>query len=182
MQALCQRTSINRHACSARGVCIWDLSSRALCPPRMSTRFRFTREAFRVCLRELESSFRCMLPCEQDIYMYIHPTQPKTPRLHNYPQSVDASHDNWDVHFTITGHESTRHITSSLYAAFSSSFPLPCTQSRAKWPLTCPPFWLPSFMLHGPDPCPGSLGKMHKVCAGEAGLVRSKYVGVNWTM
>ena len=71
VQVLCQRPSINRHARSARGVRIWDLSSRALCPRRTSTRFRFTREAFRVRLRELESSFRRTLPCQRDIRMYV---------------------------------------------------------------------------------------------------------------
>ena len=115
------------------------------------------------------------------VYMCIRPTQPETPRLHNCPQFVHAMHDNWDVHFIITSHESTRYITSSLCAAFSSSFPLPFTQPRAKWLLMRPPFWLLSFTPHGPDPCPGSLGKEHKSAQCEAGLMHPKYVGVDWT-
>ena len=110
--------------------------------------------------------------------MCIRPTQPETPRLHNCPQFVHAMHDNWDVHFIITSHESTRYITSSLYAVFSSSFPLPFTQSCAKWLQTCPPFWLLSFTPRGPDPCPSSLRKEHKSAQCEAGLVHPKYVGV----
>ena len=88
--------------------------------------------------------------------------QPETPQLHNCPQFVDAVHDNWDVHFAITGHKSASHIISWLYAAFSSSFPLPFTQSHAKWLLMHLPFWLLSFTPCGPDPCPGSLGKVQR--------------------
>ena len=36
---------IYRHAHSARGVRIWDLSSRALCPPRTYMGFIVTRQA-----------------------------------------------------------------------------------------------------------------------------------------
>ena len=36
---------IYRHAHSARNVCIWDLSSRALCPPRTYMGFIVTRQA-----------------------------------------------------------------------------------------------------------------------------------------
>ena len=95
---------------------------------------------------------------------YIHPTQPETPQLRNCLQFVDATHDNWDVHF-ITVHESARNAPSSLYAAFSSLFSLPFTQLCAKWLLMHPPFWLLSFTPRGWDPCPCSLGKVHKVRA-----------------
>ena len=71
--------------------------------------------------------------------MYICPTKPETPWLRNCPQFAVAKHHKWDVHtlHAITGHESARHITSSLYAAISSSFPLPFTQSCAKWFQIC---------------------------------------------
>ena len=85
--------------------------------------------------------------------------------MHNCLQFVDAAHDNWDIHFTITGHESACHITSLLYTVFSSSFPLPFTQLCAKWLLMRPLFWLPSFAPCGPDSCPCSLGKVYKVHA-----------------
>ena len=69
------------------------------------------------------------------MYTYICPTKPETPWLRNCPQFAVAKHHKWDVHtlHAITGHESARHITSSLYAAISSSFPLPFTQACAKW-------------------------------------------------
>ena len=59
---------IYRHAHSARHVRVWDLSSRTLCPPRTSTGFRITREAIGVLLRDLESSFRRLLPWQRDLY------------------------------------------------------------------------------------------------------------------
>ena len=52
------RTSSNRHTHSG-------------CHVRMSTWFRFTHQAFRVCLRDLESSFRCTLPHQRDIFALI---------------------------------------------------------------------------------------------------------------
>ena len=55
LQTLCQRTSINCHAHSVRGVATY-------------MGFRFTREAFRVRLQELESLFRRTLPRQRDIY------------------------------------------------------------------------------------------------------------------
>ena len=54
--------------------------------------------------------------------MYIRPTQPETPQLHNYQPLVDTTHDNWDLHFTIIGHKTACYNTSELYAAFSSAF------------------------------------------------------------
>ena len=44
----------------------WDLSSQALYPPGSSTGFRITREAIGMLLSNLESSFRCSLPWQQD--------------------------------------------------------------------------------------------------------------------
>ena len=56
VQSLCQRTSIYHHARSACHVCT-------------SMQFRFMRQAFRVHLCDLESSFRCTLPRQRDIYV-----------------------------------------------------------------------------------------------------------------
>ena len=79
--------------------------------------------------------------------MYIRFTQPKTPRLCNC-QFVDTTDDNWDLHFTIIGHELALYNTLELRSA------LPFTQSCAKWLLTHPPFLLQSLTPCGPGPCP----------------------------
>ena len=89
--------------------------------------------------------------------MYIRPTQPETPRLHNYQPLVDTTH-NWDLHFTIIGHKTAHYNTSELYAP---PFTLPC----AKWLLTHLPLWLRSFTPRGPGPCPHPLGIAHDVHA-----------------
>ena len=69
VQTLCLRTSIYCHEHSACGVRIWDLSSRALCPPHTSTRFRIMHQVFTVHLWDLESSFRRTYH-GNDIYAY----------------------------------------------------------------------------------------------------------------
>ena len=51
------------------------LSSHALCPPRISTQFRFMREAFRVRLRHLESCLDTRYHANE-IYVYIYEGRP----------------------------------------------------------------------------------------------------------
>ena len=52
------------HAHSACNVHVWDLSC-VLCPPHLSTGFRIARES---SLWDLESSFRCTLPWQWDLW------------------------------------------------------------------------------------------------------------------
>ena len=58
---------------------LYECKPGTLCLQRMSTQFRITRQAFRVCLQDLESSFRCTLPQQRDIYRIRHIS-----KLHNY--------------------------------------------------------------------------------------------------
>ena len=62
--------------------------------------------------------------------MYIHPTQLETPRLCNCQQPVDATLDNWDLHFTIIGRESACFNTSASVILNAVT--------HSVWPGSCP--------------------------------------------
>ena len=76
----------------------------------------------------------------------IRPTQPETPWLQNCQQVVDATHENWDLHFTIIGRELARYTLQSC----TPHSALLCTLSHAKWRR---PFWLWSLIPRKQDPC-----------------------------
>ena len=61
------------------------------------------------------SSPICIYVCK---IMYICPSQPETPRLHNSPMFSAGAYNNKKLYLATIGHESAQHSTSSLHAVF----------------------------------------------------------------
>ena len=86
----------------------------------------------------------------------------------NYQQFLDTTHDNWDLHFTIIGHESAHYIISELYAVvFSSAFYLIVCQMAADASAIL------AVVIHSvwPGPLPLPLGKVYNIRTVKAGLM-----------
>ena len=90
--------------------------------------------------RDVLSSPICMY-----VYMYIHPSQPETPRLRNSPVFSAGAHDNKMLYLTTMGHESAQHSTSLLHTAFKLLLTLLIASARATRLLAILPYWLMSF-------------------------------------
>ena len=90
------------------------------------------------------------------ICIYVYPSHStRDTSIVQLPAFIDTAHDSCYVHCTITGHDSAHHITSSLYAAFSPSFPLPFTESHAKWLLRICHFGCRHSCCVAQTPAPG---------------------------
>ena len=106
--------------------------------------------------------------------MYIRPSQPETPRLHN---------GNKTLYLATIGHETDQHSTSSLHAAFRLLLTLPISPARA------PPVGDSTILADVICPTwPGTLSLFPRVKRtapivlaqqGWASLRSSKYVGVH---
>ena len=116
--------------------------------------------------------------------MYIHPSQPETPRLCNSPVFFAGAHDNKKLYLATIGHETAQHSTSSLHPAFRLLLMSPIAPARATRLLAIPPYWLTSFAPRGR----GNTSTVHSGEAitrtvlaqhGRASLCSCKYVGVD---
>ena len=83
------------------------------------------------------------------VYMYICPSQPETPRLHNSPVFSAGAHNNKMLYLATIGHETAQHSTSSMQPAFRLLLTSPIASARATCLLAIPPYWLMSFALCG---------------------------------
>ena len=103
--------------------------------------------------RDRLSSPVCIYVC-----MYIRPSQPKTPRLHNSPVFSAGAHDKKTLYLATIGHESAQYSTSSLHTAFRLVLTSLIAPVRATHLLVIPPYWLTSFALRGQEHFHCSLG------------------------
>ena len=79
------------------------------------------------------------------VYMYIRPSQPETPRLHNSPMFSAGAHDNITLYLAAISHKTAQHSTSSLHAAFRLLLTSLIAPGRATRLLAILPYWLMSF-------------------------------------
>ena len=89
--------------------------------------------------------------------MYIRPSQPKTPKLHNSPVFSAGAHDYKSLYLATIGHETAQHSSSSMHPAFrllTSS----TASARATRLLAIPSYWLTSFVSRGWEHFHCSLG------------------------
>ena len=103
--------------------------------------------------RDALSSPVCIKIC-----MYIHPSQPETPRLRYSPVFSTGAHDNKTLYLATIRHETAQHSTSSLHAAFRLLLTSLIAPARATRLLAIPPYCLTSFALHGQEHFHCSLG------------------------
>ena len=114
--------------------------------------------------------------------MYIRPSQPETPRLHNSPMFSTGAHDNKTLYLAVD-YETAQHSTSSLHPAFRLLLTSPIASARATRLLAIPLYWLTSFAprgrntftVHSGEAITSTVLAQHE----RASLRSSKYVGVN---
>ena len=99
--------------------------------------FNFSLLPSRVTVMRCRPPFVCMYV--YNVYMYIRPSQPATPRLCNSPVFSARAHDNKTLYLATISHKMAQHSTSSLRAAFrllltSSIAPARATRLLASTP------------------------------------------------
>ena len=103
----------------------------------------------------------CRPPICIHVYMYIRPSQPETPRLHDSPVFSAGAHDNKTLYLANIGHKTAQHSTSLLHVAVRLLLTSPIAPPRATRLLVIPPYWLTSFAPKGQEHFTVPLGEAH---------------------